>query len=157
MRVRIKSLVAHIGNSPRNLSAFDTYRTDFSSGGSNASFGRVLGGAFGLLGLWPFIHHQSPRWWALTMAIVLLAISVIAPDSLQGLNRAWAWVGHLLHRIVSPLIMSLIFFLVITPTAAVRRFRVTDCLGQRPGRDKSSYWILRTPPGPDPRSVENQF
>jgi len=63
----------------------------------------------------------------------------------------------MLHNIVSPLVLLLIFFLVMMPFALVLRFRRNGLLQARPDPDARSYWIERTPPGPDPKDLQNQF
>jgi hypothetical protein len=88
--------------------------------------------------------------------ITLGVLTLFAPARLAPLNRAWYHLGQLLGRIVSPLVLGIIFFVVLTPVAVVTRLFGRDEL--RLKRNQSaSYWIDRTPPGPAPDSFNNQF
>ncbi|MDK9720555.1 MAG: SxtJ family membrane protein [Rhodospirillales bacterium] len=125
--------------------------------GSDQSFGLVFSGFFAIIGLWPLIHAEMPRLWALVLAALFLAVSFIRPELLKPLNRVWFLFGLLLHKIVSPLIMGLLFFLTVTPTALIMRARGKDLLRLKRDPKAASYWILRDPPGPDAGGMTRQF
>lgn len=124
--------------------------------GSNRSFGLVFCAAFTLIALLPLISGHPVRWWSLVVAAVFLLVALAAPAVLAPLNRLWAKVGLLLSKIVNPVIMALLFFVVITPIGLIMR-----ALGKDPLRLKTtgetSYWIVRTPPGPKPETMKDQF
>src|SRR5262245_21999290 len=82
---------------------------------TDRSFGFVFAAVFAIIGCWPFWHWQPPRSWALTIAVVFLVVAVARPQVLHPLNRLWLAFGRLLHKIVSPLVMGLIFFTTVTP------------------------------------------
>src|SRR5271170_2684479 len=90
---------------------------------SDRSFGLVFAVAFALLGGSPLLHGAAPRWWALAVAAAFVFVALIQPHRLRPLNHAWQMLGRALHRVMSPLIMSVIFFLCVTPIAAVMRWR----------------------------------
>lgn len=90
-------------------------------------------------------------------AAVLAAIALRRPRWLAMPNRWWFRFGLLLHGIVSPIVLGLIFFVVITPMALVMRITRRDALSRRFESARASYWIERDPPGPDPESFRNQF
>jgi hypothetical protein len=125
--------------------------------GSPQSFGFVMAGAFAVLaaiGLWRGSAHTL---YFVAAAAGFAACALGAPHWLQPLNKLWFRFGLLLNAVVSPLVMALIFFLAITPTALLMR-----ALGKRPlalafDRDAPSYWIHRTPPGPPPDTLTRQF
>ena len=79
------------------------------------------------------------------------------PALLAPLNRLWTRFGALLHRVVSPIVLGFMFFVVITPMGLVRRMLVKDPLRLRFDRQAGSYWVPRQPPGPPPQSLTNQF
>lgn len=79
-----------------------------------------------------------------------------APRLLQPLNRAWQVIGWRMGQVVSPLVLGLIFFLLITPMAVVMRIMGRDVLRLKK-RAQASYWLERTPAGPQPDSFKNQF
>ena len=99
----------------------------------------------------------SPRWWALGIAAVFLLAALVIPKTLAALNRAWMRFGLLLHKIVNPVIMGLVFFLTVTPTALIMRALGKDPLRRRLDKEATTYWIDRDPPGPDPDSMPRQF
>lgn len=124
---------------------------------SNRSFGIVFTAVFGIVGTVPLISGNPVRWWSLGVAGIFLVVSIFYPAALAPLNRLWTKFGLLLHRIVNPFVMGLIFFLVVTPIALIMR-----AVGKRPLQttidyNVTSYWIRRNPPGPAPESMKRQF
>jgi hypothetical protein len=124
---------------------------------SDRSFGLVLAGFFALLGvvgLW----RQSERWplWA-GLAVVALALALAAPRLLAPANRVWTKFGLLLHAVVSPVMLGVIFYLCIAPIGFLMRLSGKDPLRLRYEPEADSYWIKRVPPGPQPPSFKNQF
>jgi hypothetical protein len=132
-------------------------RTESVQGSSNRAFGIVFTVFFALIGLWPLPWGGNPRWWALGIAAVFLFAALVCPKTLAPLNRAWMRFGLLLHKIVNPVIMGLIFFLTVTPTALIMRALGKDPSRRRLDKDATTYWIDRAPPGPDPDSMPRQF
>lgn len=125
--------------------------------GSNRSFGLVFAAVFALVGLAPLWSKGQPRIWSLAVAGVFLVVALLVPRALAPLNRVWFLFGLLLHRIVSPVILGAIFYVVVTPVALLRRLFGGDSLGRRFEPDAESYWIVRDPPGPEPETMQNQF
>lgn len=111
--------------------------------GSDRSFGYVFAAVFALIGLFPLIRLEAPRWWSLVLAGVFALLAAFSPHILNPLNRAWLAFGRILHRIVSPMVMGVIFFLAVTPTALVMRLRGRDLLSLRRRPDLASYWVER--------------
>jgi hypothetical protein len=93
----------------------------------------------------------------LLVAAVFLAAALVFPSALGPLNRLWLKFGLLLHKIVSPVVLGIMFFLVITPIGLFLRARGKDPLRLKPNRQSKSYWIERVPPGPAPESIKDQF
>jgi hypothetical protein len=124
---------------------------------SNRSFGLVFGGVFALLAFWSW--HKSGAWWPVHLCISALCtfLAVFFSDVLAPANRIWTKLGLLLARIVNPIVMGLIFFVIFTPIAMLLRARGKDLLGLKFDRNASSYWISRDPPGPAPQSMKEQF
>ena len=132
-------------------------RTEPVQGSSDRVFGIVFTVVFALIGLWPLPWGGSPRWWALGIAVVFLLAALIIPKTMAPLNRAWMRFGLLLHKIVNPVIMGLVFFLTVTPTALIMRALGKDPLRRRLDKEATTYWIDRDPPGPDPDSMPRQL
>ena len=124
---------------------------------SNRSFGFVFTAFFAIVGLLPLWHGGTPRYWALIPSCVFLIITLCAPSLLTSLNRWWTQLGLLLNRIVSPIALGILFYCVVAPTGLLVRFFGKDPLLLKFDHAAKSYWIERTPPGPDPKSFKNQF
>jgi saxitoxin biosynthesis operon SxtJ-like protein len=124
---------------------------------SDRSLGFVFGAAFSLLGTWPLIHGGAPRVWFLLLACLFALVAIYAPRILRPLNVVWTRLGALLHRIVTPVAMGVVFFLVVTPMAWIMWMLGKDPLRLTRDTNARSYWIERQPPGPDPRSMVRQF
>ena len=129
-------------------------RADMSS---DRRFGTIFGLVFGVLGLWPFVHHRSPHWWLIVLAALFLAAALIFPRSLSLLNRGWFKLGLILNRIVSPVVMGALFFGAVVPVGWYLRKRGKDPLGLKFDRDAATYWDERNPPGPAQGSLRKQF
>ena len=97
------------------------------------------------------------RPWALAVSGVFLILALAVPKVLAPLNRLWLKFGALLHMIVSPIVLGVLFFLTITPIALILRLMGKDLLRLKRSQGTSSYWIERKPPGPPPETMINQF
>ncbi len=130
----------------------------FSPGGSSdRSFGVVFAIFFLVVALLPLWSREAARTWALVASGAFLAGALVAPRALRPLNRAWMLLGGALHRIASPVALAILFYGVVTPTALVMRLAGKDPLRLRRDPQARSYWIARTPPGPPPESLKDQF
>jgi len=125
---------------------------------SDRSFGFVFAVVSCVIGCWPLVHGEPLRWWALAVAAVFAVLALVRPQLLHLLNRAWLAFGRLLHRIVSPLVMGMLFFAVVTPTGWLMRLRGRDLLSLKRRPDLKSYWIGREPwSQPAPETMKHQF
>jgi hypothetical protein len=125
---------------------------------SDRSFGLVFVVVFLLIGVWPWLFGTSTiRLWSFIAAGVMLTAAMAVPVILSPANRLWSRFGLLLHRIMNPVVMGLIFFLAVTPTALIMRALGKDPLRRRLDAAASTYWIDREPPGPAPESMTDQF
>ncbi len=135
---------------------------DFSRGqtvtaSSNKAFGWVFVVVFLVIALWPVFSGGGPRLWSLIVSGLLVVITLAVPTLLTIPNNLWQRFGQLLHRIVSPLVLAVMFFVVVTPIG--RLMRLLGKRSLRLDRDAAaqSYWIKRDPPGPKPDSMPRQF
>ena len=125
---------------------------------SERSFGWVFTTVFVLIGLFPLLGEApAVRAWALGVAVLLAVVTLTRPSLLAPANRLWARFGLLLHHIVNPLVMGVIFFLVVTPIALLMRLLGKEPIDLRFDPRAASYWVKRDPPGPAPDSLRNQF
>ena len=125
--------------------------------GSDRSFGIVFAVVFALIALFPLLHGGSIRLWALAIAAVFAVLAFLWPKLLAPLNRLWFRFGLLLHKIVNPVVLGLMFFVIITPVAWITRLFGGKLLSLGYDKEAPSYWQRRTPPGPEPETIRNQF
>ncbi len=124
---------------------------------SNRAFGLAFAVLFTAIALLPLLGGGPPRWWSVGLAIVLLAVALVRAEWLAPLNRVWAKVALFLHQVVATVILAFLFYAVVTPTGLLMRAFGKDPLRLRHDPDAESYWLLRSPPGPVPESMQNQF
>jgi hypothetical protein len=93
----------------------------------------------------------------LAVAAAFAAVAVLAPAWLAPMNRLWFRFGMLLHHVVNPIVMGVLFFAVILPIALLMRAFGKDPLRLKHDAQASTYWIAREPPGPAPGSMRKQF
>jgi hypothetical protein len=124
---------------------------------SNRAFGLVFAAVFAIVGVWPWLFGGQVRAWSMVVGAAFLAAALLRPAVLAPLNRVWTRFGLLLHRIVSPVVLGIMFFVVITPMGLIMRALGKDPLRLRLEREARSYWIERRPPGPPPDTLNNQF
>ncbi len=120
-------------------------------------FGLMVGGVFTVLAVWPVLFRGGPlRWWAATIAGVLIVLGTVVPISLQWPYRGWMFAGHILGWLNTRLLLGLVYYLIMTPTGLLLRLLGHDPL-DRELRDRLSYWRERQPHS-DPRgALERQF
>lgn len=124
---------------------------------TDRSFGLVFAGFFALLTLHNWWRGGRAWPFELAISVLFLALALIRPALLHWPNRGWTKLGSLLGAIVTPIVMALLFFLVITPVALLMRLAGKDSLRLRGPRQGDSYWIVREPPGPTGESMSEQF
>ena len=121
--------------------------------GSNRSFGIVFFVVFLIIATYPLINGDELRLWSLIISIVFLSLGLVNSKILNPLNKLWFKFGIFLGKIISPLVMGIIFFLVVTPIGLLMRLLNKDLLNLR-FNNNGSYWIEKT----EPKSkMKNQF
>jgi hypothetical protein len=132
--------------------------------GSERGFGIVFAVVFALIGVWPAFSLRRLRfdpgmlrWWSLAIAIAFLAVALVYPAALRPLNKAWFLFGMLLSKVMTPIVMGLLFVLTVVPTGLITRLRKHDLLRLKLDRNAKSYWIMREPPGPPGDTMRNQY
>ena len=120
---------------------------------SNRSFGIVFFIVFLLIALYPLTYNEEIRVWSVIISLIFLVLGLLNSKILTPLNKLWFKFGILLGKIVSPLIMGIIFFLVVTPIGFIMRLLGKDVLNLKYNKNKS-YWIEKN----DSKSkMKNQF
>jgi predicted membrane metal-binding protein len=127
--------------------------------GSERNFGIVVAGFFALVGGLPLlVHGKEPRWWAFLLAAAFATIALLAPQSLAPLNRLWFKLGLILGKIVSPIVMGLVFFCGVTPFAVLARFVGKDFLSiERAARARQTHWVERPKNSGYQSTMSDQF
>lgn len=120
---------------------------------SNRSFGVVFFFVFLLISIYPIVNEGSLRIWSLIISLIFLILGLVNSKILTPFNQAWFKFGIFLGKIISPVVMSLIFFLVVTPIGLVMRICKKDLLNLKFNHD-NSYWIEND--GPKSK-MKNQF
>ena len=120
---------------------------------SNRSFGIVFFIVFLLIALYPLLKDNDLRIWSLVISFIFLILGLINSKTLTPLNRLWLKFGLLLGKFISPLIMGIIFFVVVTPIGIIMRLLKKDLLNLKYNK-KETYWIDKS--GPKSK-MKNQF
>jgi hypothetical protein len=120
---------------------------------SNRNFGVVFFIFFMIISLFPLFKDGNVRVWAVVVAIIFLILGLLNSSVLSPLNKIWFKFGILLGNFISPIIMGLVFFIVVTPTSLIMRVFGKDLLNLKKN-NKKSYWIEKTP---IKSKMKNQF
>lgn len=123
---------------------------------SNRAFGLLFATVFSVLALYLW-WKGKPYILTFIVGMFFFVAGMFASHWLTPLNRAWMGFGYLLHRIVNPIVLGVMFFGLITPFGLAMRIFRGDPLKRKYEPGTASYWIQRTPPGPPPESFPNQF
>ena len=107
---------------------------------TNKSFGIVFFIFFLLISFWPLLNDGEIRVWALIVSLIFIILAMLKPYLLTPFNRIWARFGVVLGSLISPIVMGIIFFVIVTPTGFLMRIFSKDFLNLKKNNDKS-YWI----------------
>ena len=121
--------------------------------GSNKSFGIVFFIVFLIISIYPMLGGDSLRMWSLAISIIFLILGLLNSKILSPLNKLWFKFGIFLGKIISPIIMGIIFFFVVTPIGYLMRLFKKDVLSLK-FNDNKSYWVEKN--GPKSK-MKNQF
>ena len=121
--------------------------------GSNKSFGIVFFIVFLIISFYPLINQENIRVWSLIISLIFLILGLLNSKILNPFNKLWFKFGMILGRIISPIIMSIIFFLVVTPIALIMKLLKKDLLNLKFNKT-NTYWIEKS--GPKSK-MKNQF
>ena len=110
---------------------------------SNRSFGILFFLVFLGFGLWPLTNETSPNIFLIIISIIFLVLGLLNSKLLSPLNDIWIKFGEILGKIIAPLIMALVYFLILTPISLLVRAFGKDLLGLKYLKQQNSYWIKR--------------
>tara|TARA_Y100000591_G_C21646710_1_gene600715 strand:+ start:134 stop:517 length:384 start_codon:yes stop_codon:yes gene_type:complete len=120
---------------------------------SNRSFGIVFSVVFLIIAFYPLIYNEEIRIWSFLISLIFLILGLINSILLTPLNKIWFKFGIFLGKVVSPIVMGVIFFLVVTPIGLIMRVAGKDLLNLKFNK-KNSYWVEKD--GPKSK-MKNQF
>ena len=120
---------------------------------TNRNFGFVFFIVFLIIALWPLLNFENIRVWSLILSLIFLILGIFNSKILTPINKIWIKFGLLLGSIISPIIMGIIFFLVVTPTSFFMKLIKKDILNLKKN-NTNSYWVVKS--GPKSK-MKNQF
>ena len=121
---------------------------------SNKSFGILFFIVFLGFGLWPITYEDNPNIYLLIISIIFLILGLINSKLLSPLNSIWIKFGELLGKIIAPMVMAIVFFIILTPISLIVRLFGKDLLGLKFTKKIKTYWIKRKK---DIGSMKKQF
>tara|TARA_B100000378_G_scaffold45798_1_gene34253 strand:+ start:312 stop:704 length:393 start_codon:yes stop_codon:yes gene_type:complete len=110
---------------------------------SNRSFGLLFFIVFLAISLWPLKSQEDLRLWAFILALIFFVLGILNSKFLTPLNKLWMKFGIFLGSIISPFVMGVVFFMVVTPVGLIMRFLGKDLLRIKKSKFVSTYWISR--------------
>ncbi len=121
---------------------------------SNKSFGVLFFIVFLGVGLWPITKENSPNVYLILIAVIFLILGLLNSKILSPLNSIWIKFGETLGKIIAPLVMAIVFFIILTPISLIVRLSGKDLLGLKFSKEIKTYWIKRKK---DLGSMNKQF
>jgi hypothetical protein len=121
---------------------------------SNRSFGIVFFIVFLFISLYPITYSEDIRIWSLIISFIFIILGLLNSKILTPLNKLWFKFGVILGKIISPIIMGIIFFLVVTPIGLIMKVLGKDLLRLKYNKKDNTYWIEKN--GPKSK-MKNQF
>ena len=120
---------------------------------SNRSFGLLFFFVFIIIGLWPIIDSESIRIWSVIISLIFFILGIFNAKILTPLNKVWMSFGKLLGNFVSPIVMGIIFFGVVTPTGLILKLFSKDILNLKKNKN-DTYWLKKDNSN---NNMKNQF
>ncbi len=111
---------------------------------SSKSFGYLFFGIFLALAVWVYVKNQNLNYWLIGTSTIFLVLTLIKSKILDVLNDLWIKFGELLGKIIAPIVMSIVFFLIVTPIGLVLKIVKKDLLKLKFNNNNKSYWIEKS-------------
>jgi len=124
---------------------------------ADRTFGLIFTAIFLIIACWPLFSGNDLRRWALVLAAGFCVPALLFPKILAPLNSLWAKFGLIMHKIVNPVLMGLVFFIAVLPTGIIIRLLGKDPMRRKFNANTTSYWIEREPNSLSKESFDNQF
>ncbi len=124
---------------------------------ADRTFGLIFAAIFLLIGLVPLLFSAQLNRWAIVVSLVFVIPSLIYPKILRPLNILWLKFGMLMHRVINPVLMGLVFFITVVPTGLLLKLFGKDPMRRKFEADTDTYWIEREDPINPKDTFNNQF
>ena len=109
-------------------------------------FGLLVGTVFTVIGLWPFIFRDEPvRMWAIGLGGPLIVLGAILPQVLGPIHKGWMWIGHILGWVNTRILLSIVFYGIVTPMGLVFRLLGKNSMRQTFAESSTTYRVVRSP------------
>ena len=109
----------------------------------NRSFGLLFFIVFLALALWPLLKNGEINLYLISIGLIFLVLGLLNSKILTPLNKAWVKLGEILGRIIAPIVMAIVYFLILTPISLLVRLFGKDLIGMKLSNDIKSYWVKR--------------
>ena len=110
---------------------------------SNRSFGILFFLVFLGFGLWPLTKEMSPNIYLIVISVIFLILGLLNSKLLSPLNNLWIKFGEILGKVIAPIVMAVVYFLILTPISLLVRLFGKDLIGMKFSNNVKSYWIKR--------------
>ena len=110
---------------------------------SNRSFGVLFFVVFLAIAFWPILNDGAPNYYLILLSLIFLILGLINSKILSPLNKGWIKFGEILGKIIAPIVMAMVYFLILTPISLFVRLFGKDLIGMKFSNDVKSYWIKR--------------
>ena len=110
---------------------------------SNRSFGVLFFVVFLALAFWPMLNNGAPNYYLILLSLIFLILGLVNSKILSPLNKGWIKFGEILGKIIAPIVMAMVYFLILTPISLFVRLFGKDLIGMKFSNDVKSYWIRR--------------
>ena len=110
---------------------------------SNRSFGILFFLVFLGFGLWPITKEMSPNIYLIIISVIFLILGLLNSKLLSPLNNLWIKFGEILGKVIAPIVMAVVYFLILTPISLLVRLFGKDLIEMKFNNSVKSYWIKR--------------
>ena len=110
---------------------------------SNRSFGVLFFVVFLAIAFWPMLNDGAPNYYLILLSLIFLILGLINSKILSPLNKGWIKFGEILGKIIAPIVMAIVYFLILTPISLLVRLFGKDLIGMKFSNNIKSYWIKR--------------
>ena len=109
----------------------------------NRSFGLLFSLVFFALALWLLTKKGEINLYLILISLIFLSLGLLNSKILSPLNKSWIKLGEILGRIIAPVVMAIVYFLILTPISLIVRLIGKDLIGMKFSNDIKSYWVKR--------------